>query len=144
MNMNPDCKRCEYMFHEYEESFCPRQDKTIRWLSSLENNDDRLLEDAISNCQSAEKVRNPISSWSKKEIIRVCKGGGASYNTIRHLENIPLEDLRNILLKPLGREPRGMHSEIWKLPPNQWEHVRNTQMYGIDWDLIDTWNQVLR
>lgn len=138
-----DCKRCEFMHHSYNNSPCPRQDKTLYDLA-IYGGDRELIEKAIKECLLMEQVRAPMSWWTKKEILTVCKNGGASYNVIRHMEKIPLEDLKLIVLKKLSVEPRGMHSEIWKLPKNQWEHVRNTQMWGINWDQIDEWNRLLK
>ena len=141
--VNHDCKRCEFMHHQYENSPCPREDGLLRDLAFMDGQDGRDWYRAIDECLSFEHVRAPMSYWTKKEILRVCQHGGASPKTMKHLENIKLEDLKIILLKKLAVEPRGMYSEIWKEIPSNWEHVRHTQMWGIDWDLIDKWNKIL-
>ena len=141
--VNHDCKRCEHMYHEYENSLCPREDGLLRDLAFMDGGDGRDYYKAIEECDFMEYVRAPISWWTKKEILRVCQGGGANRKTMEHLANIKLEDLKLILLKKLNVEPRGMYSEIWKEAPINWEHVRHTQMWGIDWDLIDKWNKIL-
>lgn len=138
--MTDKCSRCEYFLHEYEKSFCPRNDKM---LLAFAQDDPKIIKDAIKQCEP-EEVRAPRSWWTKKEIIRVCKAGGATYETIKLMEKIPLADLRAILLKYMGQEPRGRFSEIWQKPPSEWEEVRRTAMYGIRWGQIDEWNKATR
>lgn len=131
------CQRCEFFIHEYEKSFCPRHD---RLLQAFAEDDPKLMEDAIKNCDFMEQVRAPKSWWTKKEILRVSGIGGATRATIKLMESIPLEDLKAILLKYVGQEPRGRYNEIWQVPPNQWQEVRRTAMYGIRWGQIEEWN----
>lgn len=133
--MTRRCERCEFMLHEYNINPCPfRRDHGF-----LELDPDEVKED----CHLFELVRAPISKWSKTEIINVCRFGGASPNTLDHIRAIKLEDLRAILLIKLSVEPRGRYSEIWHEPEKCWENVRHTQMWGIDWTIIDEWNEVM-
>ena len=134
------CKRCEYWHHDYENSLCPLT-YSGPFGGMFTDYEDRKK--AIDECDFMEYVHAPMSWWTKKEILKVCQGGGANPKTMEHLKSIKLEDLKLILLKKLTVEPRGMHSEIWKEAPQNWEHVRHTQMWGIDWDLIDKWNKIL-
>ena len=132
------CFRCEYYLHEYEKSLCPRHD---RWLQAFSEDDPDIMEDAIIECDFVERVRAPKTWWSKKEILRVCKIGGATYATIKLMQSIPLEDLKAILLKYVGQEPRGRFTEIWEKPSNEWQEVRRTAMYTIRWEQIEEWNK---
>lgn len=132
------CQRCEFFIHEYEKSFCPRHD---RFLQAFAEDDPQVMEDAIKDCDFMEQVRAPKSWWTKKEILRVCGIGGATRATIKLMESIPLVDLKAILLKFTGLEPRGSFTEIWEKPPSEWEQVRRTAMYTIRWEQIEQWNQ---
>lgn len=130
------CSRCEFFHKEYEHDLCPRHGIMARMFGFNEND--------IDDCIAFEWVKDSKSNWSKKQIIEVARYGGATNETIMHIQKIPLNDLKLILLKPLGMEPRGRYKEIWQKTPDEWEQVRRTMMYGLNWDLIEVWNQSLR
>lgn len=138
--MGNKCTRCEYYHHEYEQSFCPRQDATLRDLAFMDGGNPDWYYKMIEDCTLNEPVRAPMSWWTKKEILKVCQAGGAKPKTIEHMKKINLDDLRLVILVKMDVQPRGKYSEIWHDAPQYWEHVRHTQMWGIDWDLIDSWN----
>lgn len=126
------CQRCEYFHHDYEEEICPHKNGLTRF----------YVEDT-KNCPYFDPVKEPKSKWTKGKIVDIVSSGGAKKKTIDHIKRIPLEDLKLIILKPLGIEPRGRYSQIWKELPTEWTEVRRTMMYGINWNLIEKWNDTL-
>lgn len=142
------CLRCEYELHDYENGgLCPKKDRSIQILAELDYHSMGIepvwYGDISKNCENFEDVRAPMSWWTKKEIIRVCRDGGANRKTVEHMEKIKLNDLRVLLLRPMGMEPRGNHHQIFFDRPQDWTEVRHTKMFTIDWDLIDNWNRNL-